>query len=229
VRGVVVFIVGDVALHRDGLARLVVDDARLEVVGVAPLGPAALARISELVPEIVLLDVAGPARFAAARAIRAAVPSVRVVAVGVPETGDEIVCCAEAGICGYVTPESSVAQLAATLESVAQDELPCSARIAATLMRRVESLASGPSLAPSLNTLTRREREIVDLVAQGLTNKEVARRLGIEVTTVKTHVHHLLDKLRLRRRSELAALAHGVGAARAVTPTPGAVGRGLPL
>jgi two-component system, NarL family, nitrate/nitrite response regulator NarL len=219
--GVAVFVLADVALHRLGLARLLADDAGIEVAGVAAPGPDALASIGELVPEIVLLDVPEPARLRAARAIRAALPGPRVVAVGVPETEDEIVLCAEAGICGYVTPEASVEQLAATIASVARGELPCSARIAATLMRRVGSLASAPTLAPPLCMLTRREREVVELVAQGLSNKEIARSLAIEVTTVKTHVHHLLEKLQLRRRGELAALAHGAAGDGAAAPVRG--------
>jgi two-component system, NarL family, nitrate/nitrite response regulator NarL len=206
-RCVLIFIVGDVAVHRAGLARVLGDDAELAVVGVAPPGPAAVALIGDLLPEIVLLDVAEPARCEEARAIRGAIPGVPIAAVGVPETDDAIVRCAEAGICGYVTPESSVAELAATVASVARGELPCSARIAATLMRRVASLASAPPPAPLLCGLTQRERQVVELVVQGLTNKEIAKALGIEVTTVKTHVHHLLDKLGLRRRSEFAALA----------------------
>jgi two-component system, NarL family, nitrate/nitrite response regulator NarL len=215
--GVAVFIVADVALHRLGLARLLAAEAEVAVTGASPPGPDALARISQLEPEIVLLDVPEAARFREARAIGAMLPGPRVIAVGVPETEDEIVLCAEAGICGYVTPEASAEQLASTIASVARGELPCSARIAATLMRRVASLASAPPPAPPLYALTRRERQVVELVAQGLSNKEIAHCLAIEVTTVKTHVHHLLEKLQLRRRGELAALAHdtdGDGAAR---------------
>jgi DNA-binding NarL/FixJ family response regulator len=205
---VTAFILGDVALHRDGLARLLLDEPQVQLVGVAAPGPTALARIGQLLPNIVLLDVSRPARFLEARAIREATPEVKVVAIGVPEAEDEIVCCAEAGVSGYVTPESTVAELAATLASVTRDELHCSPRIAATLMHHVGSLAYRPLLAAPFSQLTRRERDVVELVAQGLANKEIAVALAIEVTTVKTHVHHLLVKLHLRRRSELVALAH---------------------
>ena len=218
---VAVFILADVALHGLGLARLLAVDAGIEVAGAAAPGPGALARIGELQPEIVLLDVPEPARFREARAIRAVLPVPRVVAVGVPETEDEIVLCAEAGICGYVTPEASLERLAATIASVARGELPCSARIAATLMRRVGSLASAPPPASPLCMLTRREREVVELVARGLSNKEIAHSLAIEVTTVKTHVHHLLEKLHLRRRGELAAFALGSAGDGAAAPAEG--------
>jgi two-component system, NarL family, nitrate/nitrite response regulator NarL len=204
--GVAVFILADVALHRDGLVRLLDDE--VTIAGAAAPGVDARARIEERLPDIVLLDATGSCRCSEARAIRMVHPTARIVAVGVPETEDEILGCAEAGICGYVTPEASVDQLAATLASVARDELPCSARIAATLMRRVGSLASARAPDAALCTLTPREREVVELVAQGLSNKEIASRLAIEVTTVKTHVHHLLEKLQVRRRAELAALAN---------------------
>jgi len=216
--GVAVFIVADVALHRIGLARLLDPEAEVAVAGGSAPGPDALARIGELEPEIVLLDVPEPARLREARAIRAMLPGPRVVAVGVPETEDGILLCAEAGICGYVTPEASAEQLASTIACVARGELPCSARIAGTLMRRVASLASASPPAPPLYALTPRERQVVELVAQGLSNKEIAHSLAIEVTTVKTHVHHLLEKLRLRRRGELAALAHDAADGTARTP-----------
>jgi two-component system nitrate/nitrite response regulator NarL len=204
-----VFILGDVALHRDGLAQLVGSDARIQIVGAASPGLRTLARIGELLPEIVILDLPAPERFSDARALHAAAPEVRVVAVGVPEADDDVVHCAEAGISGYVPPEASAAELTATLACVARDELPCSPRIAAALMRRLGSRTAGPSLPSQPGALTRREREIVELVARGLSNKEVAQALCIEATTVKTHVHHILGKLGLRRRTEIAALSRG--------------------
>jgi DNA-binding NarL/FixJ family response regulator len=207
---VTAFILGEVALHRDGLAGLLLDEPQVKIVGFAAPGPTALAQVRRLLPTIVLLDVPGPARYRVARAIREAAPEVKVVAIGVPEADDEIVCCAEAGVSGYVTPESTVADLRVALASVARDELACSPRIAAVLMRQVGALAgSAPSAAP-LDQLTRRERDVAELVARGLTNKDIGFALGIRVTTVKTHVHHLLVKLRLRRRSELVALAYHV-------------------
>jgi two-component system, NarL family, nitrate/nitrite response regulator NarL len=201
-----VFILGNVALHRDGLAQLVGTDARIQIVGADSPGPGTLARIGELLPEIVILDLPAPERFSDARALQAAAPEVRVVAVGVPEADDDVVHCAEAGISGYVPPEASAAELTATLACVARGELPCSPRIAAALMRRLASRTAAPSLAWQPGDLTRREREIVELVAQGLSNKEIGHVLSIEATTVKTHVHHILGKLGLRRRSEIAAL-----------------------
>jgi two-component system nitrate/nitrite response regulator NarL len=204
-----VFILANVALHRDGLAQLVASDTRIQIVGTASPGPGTLARIGELLPEIVILDLPAPERFSDARALHAAAPEVRVVAVGVPEADDDVVRCAEAGISGYVPPEASAAELTATLACVAHDELPCSPRIAAALMRRLGSRTASPSLGSQPGDLTRRELEIVELVAHGLSNKEIAHALCIEATTVKTHVHHILGKLGLRRRSEIAALPPG--------------------
>jgi two-component system nitrate/nitrite response regulator NarL len=208
-RALRVFILGDVALHRDGLAQLVASDNQIQIVGAASPSVGTLTRIGELLPEIVILDLPVPARFSDARAIRAAAPDVRVVAVGVEEADDDVVQCAEAGISGYLPREASAAELTATLASVARDELLCSPRIAATLMRRLGSRGPGLSLASQLSALTRREQEIVELVARGHSNKEIASLLCIEITTVKTHVHHILAKLQLRRRSEIAALPRG--------------------
>jgi DNA-binding NarL/FixJ family response regulator len=184
---VTAFILGDVALHRDGIAGLLDADPLIRVVGVAAPGPTTVARISQLRPDVVVLDVAGASPYAHARAIGDAAPGVKVVAIGISGTASELARCAQAGVGSYVTPESTVADLTSALT------------------RRVVTAAEVARPPGRGRRLTRREAEVVDLVARGLTNKEIALALGIGVATVKTHVHHVLGKLRLRRRSELVA------------------------
>jgi DNA-binding NarL/FixJ family response regulator len=103
-----------------------------------------------------------------------------------------------------VAREGSVHDLVDAVERAARGELQCSPQVAGTLIRRLAwRAAAGATLIPS--PLTARESEIVRLIDEGLSNKEIAVRLGIEVATVKNHVHNLLEKLRVRRRSEAAA------------------------
>jgi len=118
------FIVGAVRLHRDGLARILVDDGRVRVLGSAPPGPQTLAQIRDLLPEVVLLDTSAPGRLEHACGILDAAPEATIVALALAD--DEVVSCAEAGICGYVEPEASIGDLVATLESVVRGEVPCS-------------------------------------------------------------------------------------------------------
>jgi DNA-binding NarL/FixJ family response regulator len=118
---------------------------------------------------------------------------------------DQVVACAEAGIAGYVDRDASLRDLVATVRSVARGELLCSPRIAARLMRRVAELADQPRPPQTPAHLTRREREVVALIDEGLSNKEIAQRLNIELPTVKHHVHNVIEKLGVRSRLQAAA------------------------
>src|SRR5439155_3862772 len=129
----------------------------------------------------------------------------RIVAFAVVETDAEILACAEAGVSAWVPREGSIDDLVATIESVERDELHCPPKLASTLFRRLASLTRRlPQRSPA-DGLTAREREILALIDRGLSNKEIAVRLSVEVTTVKNHVHNILDKLQVSRRNEAAA------------------------
>jgi two-component system, NarL family, nitrate/nitrite response regulator NarL len=127
-----------------------------------------------------------------------------VVALGVSEDPDEVLECAEAGVAGYVSRRATVEDLVKTIEGVERGELCCSPRMAAEMFHRVAALAAGQAAA-RLFPLTVREQAIVQLISRGLSNKEIAHALSIEVATVKTHVHHILEKLGVPRRAAVAA------------------------
>ena len=129
-----------------------------------------------------------------------------MVAIGIADSDTEVIACAERGFAAYVTRDGSVDELAATIRAAGKGELTCSPRIAGTLMRRLGALAAELHPASSMARLTRREREIAALMRQDLSNKEIATRLRIEVATVKNHVHNVLDKLQVHRRSDAARL-----------------------
>jgi DNA-binding NarL/FixJ family response regulator len=104
-----------------------------------------------------------------------------------------------------VLRDGTVDDLVATIESASRGELRCSAKIAAALLRRVADLATERDISKTNARLTRREQENACLVEEGLSNKEIAARLFIEVATVKNHVHNILEKLQVRTRGEAAA------------------------
>ncbi len=131
----------------------------------------------------------------------------RVVAFGVVERDDEVLRCAEGGVAGFVTREAGLEELVAAILSVAQGEVSCPPRITAVLLRQVTASVARDTVRTRDVYLTLRERQVVALVDQGLCNKEIATRLGVEVSTVKNHVHHLLEKLGVKRRGEAAARA----------------------
>jgi DNA-binding NarL/FixJ family response regulator len=198
-----ILIVSDVALHREGIACLLGPCEHLEVVGTLASGAITTQAPENLAADIVLIDLPSAQAYAAAPALCAAYPEARLIALGVSETEDAIIRCAEAGICGYSTPEACAEELVAVIDGVGRGEFACPPRIAGQLMQHVGALAGGPREA-RLKRLTAREREIVEMISEGLANKEIARRLCLELPTVKSHVHNILDKLQVRNRTEAA-------------------------
>ena len=200
-----VLLVADVSVHRDSLVEQLDREPAIQVAGATSDLVEGVAEAWSLSPDLVLLDVAAEERVPAIAALVAAIPDVKVVAFGVPANESDIVACADAGVAACVTREASYAELVATIERVGSGESLCSPQVAAVLLRRVATLAAERSGNPTAS-LTTREREILDLIDMGLSNKQIAQRLCIELPTVKNHVHNLLEKLDVRSRHEAAAL-----------------------
>ena len=210
-----VLLVTDIRIYREGLADALARREQLEVVGGAPSLEAAIVALRASRPDVVLVDMAMVSGLATARALLDAEPGLRVIALGVPDAESDLIACAEAGIAGLVPRDASLGDLVATLESTVRGELLCSPRMAASILRRLAKLAAERDNTSLAIPLTAREREVVNFVDRGLSNKEIARGLGIEVPTVKNHVHNILEKLNVHRRGEAAALIR-----RRITRTP---------
>jgi len=197
-----VLIVAATRLYREGLAQALASVETICVVGTA--ADCEGLRQSHVTADIVLLDIAARDGLESIRDARAAAPDAALVGLGVMETEAEVIACVEAGLSGYVSREGSIDDLAHTIDAVARGEMPCSPRIAGTLIRRLAALAAERPPDPVAVSLTAREREIVVLIEAGLSNKEIALKLGIELATVKKHVHHVLGKLQVSRRLDAA-------------------------
>jgi two-component system nitrate/nitrite response regulator NarL len=216
-----VLIVSEIRLHREGLAELLARRDSLRVIGTAARADEAVLKACELNPEVIVLDQALPESLPFCRTLGEVRPDIRVVALGVPDSEESMLAFAEAGIAGYVPREGSLQDLVHAIQLAARGELQCSPQLAGRIIRRLAWRAAAGSDLPR-SPLTSRESEIVRLIDLGLSNKEIAVQLGIEVATVKNHVHNLLEKLRVHRRGEAAARLRGSSAR---LPTP----RGLPL
>ena len=200
------FVLAGVRLYREGVAAALAEDDRFRVVGAAAERADALPQLSELLPDVVLV-AAGPADAPAlVRAIRAHAPEASVVALGLVEEDEDVLPLAEAGIAGWVTRDASVDDLREVVALAAAGEARCSPRMTASLLRRVALLAEDSRDGLDTPALTRRQREIVALIDEGLSNKEIARRLSIELPTVKNQVHNILEKLQVSRRGAAAAV-----------------------
>jgi len=197
-----VLVASAIRLYREGLAESLARMPELDVVGTASDAGECLETVRALEPEVVLLDLTISDALDAVRALAAS--GTRVIALGVREVEDDVVEAAEAGISGYVGRDASLGELAEAVECTARGESPCPPQIAALLIGRIAAAARGP--APDLaSKLTPREAEIVGLIDEGLSNKQIAGRLSIEPATVKNHVHNILEKLDVNRRGEAAA------------------------
>ncbi|MGH9202811.1 MAG: LuxR C-terminal-related transcriptional regulator, partial [Vicinamibacterales bacterium] len=200
-----VFIVADVRLYREGLAGSLSTCSRLVVVGTCANRADAREQVPPLRPDVVVVDVAVRESLELIRDLRVEAPRCKVLAFAVEEIAADIIECAEAGAAGYVSAEASIDDLATAIEGIARAELVCSPRIAAQLFGRISE--RGERWSFETKTLTSREREVLDCIRQGKSNKEIAQKLNIAEPTVKNHVHNLLDKLDVTTRAQAAARA----------------------
>ena len=215
---IAVFVIAEVRLYRDGVAQALAGDPRFTVAGSAAThadGCRAIAALSAR-PDVALIDAGGAAGLAGARALRAALPDVPLIALAIDENDDAVVAWAEAGVSGLVTVNTALTGMMDAIESVARGGARCSPRATAALLRRVAELAGHHRRIGALpggerprGRLTPREREVIALIDRGLSNKQIARALQIELPTVKNHVHAILEKLHVERRGEAAAVVRG--------------------
>lgn len=204
--GVRVLVVENIRLHRENLvARLANEPCIGDAVGTAG-GDEALGWLGEHSFGVVLLSMATAVNWAICRELVAAADPARVIAYAVSGHDDEVVACAAAGVSGYLLCDEPHAELMEAVVAAAHGRVWCPPRVAAVLMRRMGPRGALPDIPAGTGRLTAREREILALIDDGMSNKEIARKLSIEVRTVKNHVHNLLAKLRVHRRGEAVAL-----------------------
>jgi DNA-binding NarL/FixJ family response regulator len=201
-----VIVADDHQLMREGTAALLGADERIEVVGLARDGREAIALADRRKPDVVLLDLNMPevgGLEACARLRAEGGPEVLVLTVSDEEP--DLYAALRVGAAGYLTKDMPPAELIEAVLAVARGE----PRIApAMASRMLVDLGRAPAAEPDpLDTLSARERDVLELLAEGLRNREIAERLVIGEATVKTHVRHVLEKLRFRNRAEAAAFA----------------------
>jgi DNA-binding NarL/FixJ family response regulator len=209
-----VLIVDDDKLMRAGLRAVFSSDEAIQVVGEAADGRAAIDGARRLDPDVVLMDVRMPEMdgITATREVLAVAPQTRVVIVTTFEEDDYVFGALAAGASGFLLKRTGPEELIAAIHTIADGE----ALLSPSVTRRViERMAGQPTFGEPdearLDDLTDREREVLELIAAGLTNAEIAERLVIEESTVKTHVKRILMKLDLRDRVQAVIFAYESG------------------
>jgi DNA-binding NarL/FixJ family response regulator len=212
-----VLIADDDDLMRAGLRAVLSTDEGIEVVAEAADGRAAIERVRRFAPDVVLMDVRMPDLdgIAATRDLLAASPEAKVVILTTFEQDDYIFGALSAGASGFLLKRTSPEELIAAIHAVADGD----SLLSPSVTRRViDHMARQPAPEATsgerLSELTPREREVLGLIARGLSNSEIAADLVIEETTVKTHVKRILMKLRLRDRVQAVIFAYESGLAR---------------
>lgn len=203
-----VVLVDDHAIVRAGIERLLVATGEFEVVGVAADGEEAIARVRELEPAVVVMDLSMPVLdgVAATRAIVAEHPDTPVIVLTSFVDRDRVADAIDAGAAGYVLKDAEPEELVRAVQAVVRGGMPIDPRVTRSLLEREAATAASVEL-------TEREREVLAAVAEGLPNKLVARRLGISEKTVKAHLTRVFERIGVTDRTQAALWAgdHGIG------------------
>jgi len=214
-----VLLVDDDDLMRAGIASVLSSDETIDVVGEAPDGRAAVERAIALRPDVVLMDVRMPGLdgITATREMLAVSPDVKIVILTTFEQDDYIFGALSAGASGFLLKRTRPEELIAAIHATAAGDSLLSPSVTRTVIKRMaQQPEPGASSEGRLDELTPREREVLELIARGLSNGQIAAALAVEESTVKTHVKHLLRKLQLRDRVHAVIFAYESGLTRPV-------------
>ena len=204
-----ILITDDHTLFRQGMKTLLAAETDLEIVGEAANGAEAVEKVTETRPDIVLMDIGmqGLSSFEATRQIKKARPDTKVLFLTMYDDEDYLVQCMEVGGSGYVLKDSPAQQLLAALRDVHRGGSYLSPRMLSQLVDDFRSRIKTAHRQPRFATLTAREKEILKLLAEGQSVKEIAAGLNLSVKTVEAHKFNLMRKLDIHNKAHLVQYA----------------------
>lgn len=207
-----ILIIEDNRVLREGIAAMLNGQADMRVVATIESGNNVLLKASQTKPHIILLDM-GLKYFkerSVVESVRKNIPEAKVIGMGFIPSQSDIVEFVEAGASGFILKDATVKEFLGTIRSVAQGTKVLPPSLTGSLFSHVIELAlkKKKGAMASAVRMTKREREIIVLIADGLSNKEIARQLNIATHTVKSHVHNIMEKLALHTRLQIAKYIH---------------------
>lgn len=209
-----IFLVDDQLFFLEGLKRVLETESDFELVGQAANGAEAVRKIGESLPDVVLMDITLPGMdgVAATRLIRKQNPGVQIIMLTIADDPKEVIPAIKAGALGYLLKDESPEQLFRAIRGVANGEALLSSRIATILLREFQDVYHHDEPAPGVTAkvydhLTEREIEVLNWVAGGLANKEIAQKLAISERTVKNHISNIFQKLHVNDRTQAVVIA----------------------
>jgi two-component system, NarL family, nitrate/nitrite response regulator NarL len=203
-----VLFVSDVQASREALAAALERDASIAVVRCGdPIETTVLDLTAQV--DAVLVDTLLEEGLDAARRLRYAAPHLPIIAFPLRERSEDVIAWVTAGATGYIPVSVRLDQFVGVLKGILRGDQLCSGQVVAGLLRRLNGAGAASSASPPTRPLTRRERQVADLIASRLDDKEIAQHLSIGLATAKSHVHNVLRKLRVRRRRDVAEALRG--------------------
>ena len=161
-----------------------------------------VAEVLGFFPDIVLIDVTIECALIEARAVSGAIPEIPILAIALSEKAEKVIACADAGLVGYIPRQGSVKELVANMLGALRGECVCPPSITGSLLREVQQRQEFVYVSKQL---TQRESELLRLLGQGLSNKQIAHKLVLSAATVKAHLHNIFAKLHIHSRGEAMA------------------------
>lgn len=208
-----IFLIEDNRLLRDGLKAILNAAADLRVVGATAGNHDTLLKARTLKPHVILMDLGlrGENGLRVVSALTKELPQAKVIGMGLIPTQLDIVELVEAGAAGFILKDAAIDEVLATIRSVARGVKVIPPLLTGSLFHHVVEHAARHlgGRRPEAVRMTRREREIIVLIAEGMSNKEIAQRLNLSTYTVKSHVHNILEKMALHSRLEIALSSYG--------------------
>ena len=207
-----VLVVDDHPLFRRGITTALANQENLEIVGEATDGLKAIEKAEEVVPDVILMDLNMPhcSGLEATQVLQTKMPQVNILVLTVSENEADLFAAVKFGATGYILKNTEPEELIQAIFHIAQGGVIISPIMATKLLTEFKDLEAGAERKPAQeaeSNLSPREDEVLRLVAQGATNKEIADSLFISENTVKTHLRNIMDKLHLANRSQAAAYA----------------------